>query len=230
VFFGDYTNIAAWNGKIYPIWMRLQGSLSVWNVIIEDSISIPVELNNFTANADDGKVYLSWETSSETNNYGFFIERKHIAVGTNSAEWIEVGFEEGNGTTTDRKNYSFVDQLLNDGTYHYRLKQTDFDGSFKYSNEVEVSLFSVKDFELSQNYPNPFNPSTTISFQLPIESFITLKVYDAIGTEVETIAEGYYPAGVHEVIFSADKLSSGLYLYRITSGKIELTKKMLVVK
>ena len=230
VFFGDYTNIAAWNGKIYPIWMRLQGSLSVWNVIIQDSITIPVELTNFSANADEGKVYLSWETSSETNNYGFFIERKHIAVGTNANEWIEVGFEEGNGTTTERKNYSFVDQLVNDGTYHYRLKQTDFDGSFKYSNEVEISLFSVKDFELSQNYPNPFNPTTTISFQLPQESYISLKVFDAIGTEVETIAQGKFPAGVHEVIFNAENLSSGLYLYQIVSGANKLTRKMMVVK
>jgi hypothetical protein len=230
VFFGDYTNIAAWNGKIYPIWMRLQGSLSVWNVIIEDSVTIPVELKNFTANADEGKVYLSWETSSETNNYGFFIERKHITVGENANEWIEVGFEEGNGTTTETKNYSFVDQLLDDGTYHYRIKQTDFDGSFKYSNEVEVSLFSVKDFELSQNYPNPFNPTTTISFQLPQESYISLKVFDAIGTEVETIAQGKFPAGVHEVVFNAEKLSSGLYLYQVISGANKLTRKMMVVK
>ena len=117
-----------------------------------------------------------------------------------------------------------------DGTYQYRLRQVDYDGSFKYSNEVEVNLFTVKSFELSQNYPNPFNPTTTISFQLPAESFITLKVYDAIGTEVETIAEGEYPAGVHEVIFNADKLSSGLYLYRIFPVIIELTRKMLVVK
>ncbi len=100
----------------------------------------------------------------------------------------------------------------------------------KYSNELEVGLFTVRSFELSQNYPNPFNPSTTISFQLPEESFITLKVFDAIGTEVETIAEGKYPAGVHEVVFNADKLSSGLYLYRIISGNVELTKKMMVVK
>jgi len=110
------------------------------------------------------------------------------------------------------------------------LRQVDYDGSFKYSNDVEVSLFTVKNFDLSQNYPNPFNPSTTISFQLPEESFITLKVFDAIGTEVETIAEGRYPSGVHEVVFNADKLSSGLYLYRITSGNIEMTKKMIVVK
>jgi hypothetical protein len=210
--------------------MRLQGSLSVWNVIIEDSITIPVELNNFAANVDDGKVYLSWETSSETNNQGFFIERKNISAGENETDWIDVGFKEGNGTSTERNFYSFEDQPLYDGTYHYRLRQVDYDGSFNYSNEVEVNLFNVKSFELSQNYPNPFNPTTTISFQLPAESFISLKVYDAIGTEVETIAEGEYPAGVHEVIFSADNLSSGLYLYRIISGNNELTRKMLVVK
>ncbi|MCW8804519.1 MAG: T9SS type A sorting domain-containing protein [Ignavibacteriaceae bacterium] len=229
VFFGDYTNIAAWEGKIYPIWMRLQGSLSVWTVIIEDSTTIPVELNNFTAIADEGKVYLSWETSSEINNNGFYIERRDV-VDENEIDWTEIGFEQGKGTTTERNFYSFKDVPFYDGTYHYRLRQVDYDGSFTYSNEVEVNLFSVKSFELSQNYPNPFNPSTTISFQLPEASFISLKVYDAIGTEVETIAEGKYPAGVHEVNFNSEKLSSGLYLYRIISGNTELTRKMMVVK
>jgi hypothetical protein len=230
VFFGDYTNIAAWEGKVYPIWMRLQGSLSVWNSIIEDSTTIPVELNNFTAISDDGGVYLSWETSSEINNNGFFIERRNVSLSENQNEWVEIGFKDGKGNSTERNFYTLEDQPFNDGTYHYRLRQVDYDGSFKYSNEVEVNLFSVKSFELSQNYPNPFNPSTTISFQLPEASFISLKVYDAIGTEVETIAEGKYPAGVHEVIFDAEKLSSGLYLYRIISGSNELTRKMMVVK
>ena len=230
VFFGDYTNIAAWNGKIYPIWMRLQGSLSVWTTIIQDSTTIPVELNNFTASLSDSKVYLSWETSSETNNLGFYIERRNSSSTENQTDWIEIGFIEGKGSSTERNFYSFEDQLLNDGTYQYRLRQIDYDGTFKYSNEVEVNLFSIKSFELSQNYTNPFNPTTTISFQIPEESFISLKVFDAIGTEIETIAEGKYPAGVHEVIFNADKLSSGLYMYRIISGNNELTRKMLVVK
>jgi hypothetical protein len=230
VFFGDYTNIAALDGKIYPMWMRLQGNLSVHIAIIEDSTTIPVELNNFTANLSEGIVYLNWETSTETNNLGFYIERRNYNDNGAQTDWIEIGFAEGNGTATERNNYSFEDQPVNDGTYHYRLKQVDYNGTYEYSNELEINLFTVKDFELSQNYPNPFNPTTTISFQIPEESFITLKVYDAIGTEVETIAEGRYPAGVHEVVFNADKLSSGLYLYRITSGNIELTKKMMEVK
>jgi hypothetical protein len=187
-------------------------------------------LNNFTANLSDSKVYLSWETSSETNNLGFYIERRNSSSTENQTDWIEIGFIEGKGSSTERNFYSFEDQLLNDGTYQYRLRQIDYDGTFKYSNEVEVNLFSIKSFELSQNYPNPFNPTTTISFQIPEESFISLKVFDAIGTEVETIAEGKYPAGVHEVVFNAEKLSSGLYMYRIISGNNELTRKMLVVK
>ncbi|MCU0413640.1 MAG: T9SS type A sorting domain-containing protein [Ignavibacteriaceae bacterium] len=228
-FFGDYTNIAAWNGKIYPIWMRLQsGQLSVWIVKIQDLI--PVELNSFAADVKQGKVFLSWETATELNNLGFYIERRNIDPADTETEWIEIGFKEGRGNSTERNLYRFEDHPLYDGTYHYRLRQVDYDGSFEYSNEIEVNLFTVKTFELSQNYPNPFNPTTTISFQLPEASFITLKVFDALGTEIETIAEGKYPAGVHEVNFDAKKLSSGLYMYRIISGSTELTRKMMVVK
>ena len=230
VFFGDYTNIAALDGKIYPIWMRLQSSLSVWVSIIEDSITIPVELNNFAANAEDGKVFLSWQTSSELNNLGFYIERRDMNQAEEESEWIEIGFVEGRGNSTERNFYQFEDRLFYDGTYHFRLKQVDYDGAVNYSNELEVNLFTVKEFALSQNYPNPFNPTTTISFQMPEASYISLKVFDAIGTEVETIAEGKYPAGVHEVNFNAEKLSSGLYLYRIISGSTELTRKMMLIK
>jgi hypothetical protein len=231
IFFGDYSNIAAWNGKIYPMWMRLQSNqLSVWVSIIEDSTIVPVELNNFAAIVNDGKVSLTWETSSELNNLGFYVERRNIFSDKNEDEWIEIGFKEGRGNSTERNFYQFEDYPLYDGTYHYRLRQVDFDGSYTYSNEVEVNLFTIKTFELSQNYPNPFNPTTSISFQLPEASFISLKVFDALGTEVETIAEGKYPAGVHEVNFDAKDLSSGLYMYRIISGNNEITRKMIVVK
>ncbi|NWG29646.1 MAG: T9SS type A sorting domain-containing protein [Ignavibacteriaceae bacterium] len=231
IFFGDYSNIAAWNGKIYPMWMRLQSNqLSVWVSIIEDSIIVPVELNNFAASVNDGKVSLTWETSSELNNLGFYVERRNISSDENETEWLEIGFKEGRGNSTERNFYQFEDLPLYNGTYHYRLRQVDFNGSYTYSNEVEVNLFTIKTFELSQNYPNPFNPTTTISFQLPEASFISLKVFDALGTEVETIAEGKYPAGVHEVNFDAKDLSSGLYMYRIISGNNEITRKMIVVK
>jgi hypothetical protein len=229
IFFGDYTNIAAWNGKVYPIWMRLQNSeLSVWVAPLQDSTVVPVELNNFSANVDGEKVLITWQTATETNNQGFFVERKNLEL--SDAEWIEIGFEEGKGNSTEINHYQFTDYPMSGATYHYRLKQMDYDGTVHYSNEIEVNFFIVKSFALFQNYPNPFNPSTTISFQLPKATYVTLKVFDAIGTELETIADGNYPAGVHEIIFDASELSSGIYLYRIISGTNESTKKMMVVK
>ncbi|MEJ2103672.1 MAG: sialidase family protein, partial [Ignavibacteriaceae bacterium] len=136
VFFGDYTNIAAWNGKIYPIWMRLQsGQLSVWTVEITDTLVVPVELNNFSAEVTDGKVLLSWSTATEINNQGFVIERKSVSSSEES-EFVEVGFKAGHGNSTEIHNYIFEDKPMFDGTYHYRLKQMNFDGTFDYSNEI----------------------------------------------------------------------------------------------
>jgi len=100
VFFGDYTNIAAFNGKIYPIWMRLHnGQLSIWTTIIEDD-PVPVELSNFSVSINRNNVELTWETSSETNNHGFIIERRRVNSNSDS-KWMEIGFVQGRGTSTE---------------------------------------------------------------------------------------------------------------------------------
>ena len=116
VFFGDYTNIAAWNGKIYPIWMRLQnGQLSVWTTIINDSLFIPVELSSFSAEVNDDKVLLSWSTSTELNNLGFYIERKIYNELNPESDWIEIGFKEGYGNSTETHQYTFEDKPMYNG-------------------------------------------------------------------------------------------------------------------
>ena len=235
VFFGDYTNIAAFNKMVYPIWMRLDGSaLTVWTAIINDTVSIvPVELSSFTANVIDGKVNLSWQTASELNNRGFEIERTVISIPTGQERnlfWKSIGFVNGNGTTSELNNYSFDDEPIESGNYSYRLKQVDFNGRFEYSNEVDVNFIFANDFRLSQNYPNPFNPSTTIEYQIPQSSFVTIKVYDVLGKEVVTLINGEMPAGIHEVNFEPKDLPSGLYLYKISAGGFEQTRKMLLLK
>jgi len=231
VFFGDYSNIAAWDKKIYPIWSRLQsGQLSIWTAIIEDTVTVPVEFTQFSASVYSGNVMLEWETSTETNNLGFEIERASSLTTPLFNEWIRIGFREGHGTTTEQHNYSFTDEELLSGVYQYRLKQIDYDGSFKYLGIVELNLIALNDFRLEQNYPNPFNPSTTISYQLPEAEFVTVKIFDTIGNEVKTIVKENKPAGVHEVNFDASQLSSGIYLYRIDAGTFHQSKKMLLVK
>jgi hypothetical protein len=88
------------------------------------------------------------------------------------------------------------------------------------------------EFRLYQNYPNPFNPETVISYQLAKESFVTLKIYDTIGREIETIVKGYQQPGVYNSKFSIlnSQLPSGIYFYRLTAGNYSSTKKMILLK
>jgi photosystem II stability/assembly factor-like uncharacterized protein len=95
---------------------------------------------------------------------------------------------------------------------------------------VEDDDSPVNDFKLSQNYPNPFNPSTKISWQSPIGSRQTLKIYDVLGNEIVTLVDEYKPAGSHEVVFNASKVSSGIYFYQLKAGNFSKTKKMILIK
>jgi hypothetical protein len=241
VFFGDYTNIAAFKEKIYPIWMRLQGGqLSIWTTMIEDEI-VPVELTHFSANVINNTVELDWETSTETNNQGFEIERlQNYKISRlqdldpkseiRNPEWVTIGFVKGKGTSTEINKYRFVDNPSLNGIYTYRLKQVDFDGTFKYSKKVEVNVMVIVDFALMQNYPNPFNPSTVISYRLPVISKVSLKVYDVLGNEVATLVDEEKPAGEYEVTWEAKNLAGGVYFYRLQTEEFIQTKNMLMIK
>jgi hypothetical protein len=93
-------------------------------------------------------------------------------------------------------------------------------------------------FQLMQNYPNPFNPTTTISYQIPVAGYVSLKVYDILGRAISTLVNGELEAGYHEVNFDASKLSSGIYFYRLQAGDPSLRsgqsfvdmKKMMLIK
>ena len=79
---------------------------------------------------------------------------------------------------------------------------------------------NVAEFHLYQNYPNPFNPSTKISWQSPVSSWQTLKVYDVLGNEVASLVDEFKPAGINEVNFDGSKFSSGIYFYQLKAGKL----------
>ena len=95
---------------------------------------------------------------------------------------------------------------------------------------VNDAMNLILDYELSQNYPNPFNPSTTIKYQIPELSFVTLKVYDVLGIEVATLINGEKPVGSYEVEFDGTGLPSGVYFYRLKTGSYFQTRKMVLLK
>jgi len=193
--------------------------------IIWDNSVVPVELTSFTAISNNGIVELNWETATEINNHGFEIERR-----MESSEFRTIGFVEGAGTVSETRSYIYLDKTVEQGINYYRLKQIDFNGSYEYSDEVEVEMIGLLSFNLEQNYPNPFNPSTSINFSLPEAGNIRLAVYNTVGEEVAILVNGFTEAGFYNVTFDAASLPSGIYLYKLQSANSVQTKKMMLLK
>lgn len=203
------------------------------SILRATNFAVPVEMSAFTVNVKNSNVHLSWTTATEKNNMGFDIERSvinpHSSVG--NSEYVKVGYVEGHGTSTENHSYSFTDKNLTQGKYSYRLRQIDFDGSYTYHNLSEVIEIGLPGkFELSQNYPNPFNPVTNIKFSLTKQSVVKLEIYNSIGEVVGLLLNEVKAPGSYEIPFDAGKLSSGVYLYKLSSGEGSLIKKMTVVK
>jgi len=194
------------------------------------SAPVPVELATFNYYINANNVTLNWITASEINSNGFDIQRAKTMDNNLINEWKSIGFINGKGTTTESSFYSYSDAGLQPGNYLYRLKMIDIDGSFEYSNTINVKVEAPVVYSLSQNFPNPFNPGTLIQYQLPEKGFVTLKVYDALGVEMATLINEEKEAGIHEVNFNASSLTSGVYFYSLHSGSFVKTNKMLLLK
>jgi len=196
-------------------------STAFWDAVEQ---GIPVELISFRAWVFEGAVELNWMTATEINNSGFEIQR------SSGSDFESIDFIDGKGTTTELSAYSYVDMNVPVGTHTYRLKQIDFDGSFVYSQPVEVTIPAPVAFALEQNYPNPFNPSTRIKFAIPEESDVRLSVYNTLGQEIAEILSARLKEGFHEVGFDAGSLTSGIYFYRLEAEKFVDVKKMIIIK
>jgi hypothetical protein len=191
-------------------------------------VVVPVELVSFSYEINEkNDVTLSWITATETNNHGFEILRR---IQNNIDGWNKIGFVAGYGTTTETQHYSFTDNDVKSGKYQYRLKQIDFDGSFEYSNVIDVEIGSPDKFYLSQNYPNPFNPTTSIQYAVSSPQFVSLKVYDVLGNEIAILVNEEKPAGTYEVEFDGAGLPSEIYFYQLKADSYINTKKMIIIK
>ena len=226
---GDYTQMTVDPNGInfwYVNQYQPSGGSFNWRTRVANiDYTIPVELVSFTANTTLNEVELNWITSTETNNQGFTIERMGI-----DGVFEEVGYVAGFGTTTEPKSYSFTDSKLENGSYTYRLKQIDFDGSYEYSSEVTVEVELPLEYTLEQNYPNPFNPNTTINYSIAEDGFVKLAVYNLLGEEVATLVNGFQKAERYNVSFNANSLSSGVYVYKIEAANYSSSRKLVLMK
>ena len=198
---------------------------------------LPIQLAYLNAqlSANGHSVVANWGTLSEMNNYGFWVEKS--PVDQNHYQTIQTSFTPGHGTTNEPQHYSFTDNDISSGTWYYRLKQMDLDGTIHYSDGVRVeTLTGVKElaprvFALLQNYPNPFNPSTEFKFSVERNGLTTLKIYNVLGQEVATLFNDMAEAGqYYRVRLDGTHLASGMYVFKLESGRMSDIKKMLLLK
>ncbi|MBD3291152.1 T9SS type A sorting domain-containing protein [candidate division KSB1 bacterium] len=201
------------------------------NFVVQDLI--PVELSGFSATVQGNTVHLNWKTETESNNYGFHIQRKTTA----SDEWETIDFIGGCGTSATPHEYTFEDSDIDPGQYSYRLKQVDYDGSATYSHEISVNVNVPSDFSLSANFPNPFNPGTTIRYSLPAgEHRVDVLVYDIAGKLIKALVNdrmqqaGYYQIRWDGTNSAGNPVASGTYFYRFSAGSFTKIGKMVLVK
>lgn len=194
----------------------------------------PVELTYFNGRSRENGIDLFWETASERNNHGFYIERR---LSQANEKWSSLGFVPGNGTTTRVNNYSYFDKesLVKNSTYQYRLRQVDVDGVVTCDNISEVVEVYYGEALTLQNNPNPFTESTMILFNISEKSNVTVEVIDIFGKVVKTLKTGQLAPGQYTTNWNGDNESgitvpSGTYLCRITANNNVQTIKMSLIR
>ncbi|MGB2868681.1 MAG: T9SS type A sorting domain-containing protein [Bacteroidota bacterium] len=216
-----------------------QGNLQTPNATISGirvgltwaSTPLPVQLVSFSARSNCLSAELSWSTATETECYGFEIERRSMGAGE-QREWMKIGFVGGAGTSSAAKEYSYSDGEVTPGRYAYRIKQIDNNGTFSYYGNAEVEIgLAAKEFRLESAYPNPFNPSTSIEFALSADGYASLKVFNIIGQQVAKLFDQTAEAGkLYKVTFDASRLPTGVYFARLEAGSQRAMRKFLYVR
>lgn len=191
-----------------------------------DNSILPIEMTSFEAKVQEGAAVLHWTTASESNNEGFAVEHS-----TDAKMWKQVGFVQGNGTTTTAQNYIFNTENLAIGTHYFRLKQKDYSGVVKYSESVQVMVEVAGKFMLNPAYPNPFNPETNIEFAVATSQNVTMELYNTLGQRVALLYQGKPVANeLQKVQINGSNLPSGIYMVRLTGENFRQTQKITLVK
>ncbi len=204
-------------------------------VTVQFDEQVPIELSSFVGSVMEDRVVLNWATASQTNNAGFRVLR------STDGETYEVVSEliAGAGTTDQLMDYMFEDTGVPAvEVVYYVLEQIDLDGSVNLSNPIEVLLgarFTLPTEFASTVYPNPFNPRTTISYDLPADTDVSIVIYNETGQEIRHLVSQHYTAGRYNVQWDAKdylgrSVGSGVYIAKIVAGPNTAIQKMLLLK
>jgi hypothetical protein len=171
------------------------------------------------------KVTLVWQYRNTPDVYGFAMgSARRLSNGNTIIGW---GYTQTTLTEVTPEGNKVLEMKLPSGMMTYRVHKSDWNGTV---NVVNVNSTIPEQYSLSQNYPNPFNPSTTIEFSLPVQSNVSIKLYNIIGKEAGIIFKGIKPAGSYKTMIDASSLPSGVYIYRLETDHYSESKKMILMK
>ena len=189
---------------------------------------LPVELAQFNGVVEDEEVLLKWQTASETNNSGFYVQRR----ASSDQDWTRLTFVDGSGTTTTPQTYRHRDSDLpyEPDSLVYRLKQVDADGSTSLSEPVTVRRGPPEKVKLLGTFPNPARSHATLQYALPQKQEVTLRLYDTLGRRVLTLTQGSMEAGREQLQIDTSDLSSGTYFLRLATEGVTRTQRLTVVR
>ena len=213
------------------------GMLAFQDYFIDNSL--PVTFATFDADVDGHDVVLSWTTATETNNAGFEVERIRVLPSPNeewngrdrSLRWESLGFVNGVGTSSDPQSYVHRVADLAPGSYRFRLKQIDFDGSFEYSPEIEIQLDLPGAFWMSTVYPNPFNTHASVSFSVAQAQALQVTLYDVQGRTIQQLFQGWAePGEVKALTIPGHTLPAGIYIMHLAGTDVSANRTLTVVR
>lgn len=203
-------------GTAFQAWTLVPGNPSVGSdpLSISGDVSLPVTLSNFTAKQENETIVLSWKTGTEFNNKGFEVQRS-----TDKANWTDLAFVNGAGTTSAPQTYAYTDTKFPfAGIVYYRLLQTDFDGSVKSSGTIDVQVSGLPFYRLLSN---PGKGVFTVAFTQSVANTV-LMVYDVSGKMIlkENAVQGNNRLDI-------SNYPAGIYFLRITNGNNRFSEKLI---
>ena len=191
----------------------------------------PHHYNSLAMVGPDGKVAGIYRKSHIPDGPGYE-EKFYFRPGNDGFKvWDVFGWVEGHATTLEAQQYTYQLADMTPGTYRFRLKQVDFDGTFAYSPEVEVVIGVPDTYQLSTAYPNPFNPQTSFSLSVARAQRVEIGVFDLLGRRVAQLHNGLLEAGTTTAFtFEAGGLPSGLYLIRAVGEQFLASQRITLLK
>jgi hypothetical protein len=193
-------------------------------------------ISEYTAKISKGNIQLNWKVINPKNVFSIKLYNKKVQdLSYQFLSELDINnfYKKSFNDSSEIFLYSYKYKPEENGVYNIKIELTDISVKILNSSELKIGFSEAKEFKLYQNRPNPFNPTTIISYDIYTATFVSIKIFDLSGKEVDNLVEEFQQAGTYEIEFNASKynnFSSGIYFYKLQTNYNTDIKKMIYAK